>query len=368
MRLALDDFGTGYSGLAWLRHLPVGAIKIDGSFVDGLRPPNRTPVDSSIILAMVRMAHALGLEVTAEWVETARQADYLAAIGCDLGQGRWFGQAGPAAWVCGRPAYHRLTSGVATPGATPRSVIRVSPNVDRAPRRSPVPTSGRRHPGRSPAPARSAGCSGSGPPARTSRSSPTTACTPCSTAARRPPDRGLGRPAHRGVQGPRPGQPGLRRAGALLVAGHLAVGHVRYSTTGSTTWENAQPTFRTTAAGTGIALGHNGNLVNTAELRDEVRPRPARRARAARRPAAPTRTSSASCSPRRRRTSASRRPRCGCCPGCAGPSPGLRRRADPLRGARPARRPAAGARPAGTRLGSGQRDRGPRHRRRLDGP
>jgi amidophosphoribosyltransferase len=52
--------------------------------------------------------------------------------------------------------------------------------------------------------------------------------------------------------------------------GHLAVGHVRYSTTGSTTWENAQPTFRTTAAGTGIALGHNGNLVNTAELRDEV--------------------------------------------------------------------------------------------------
>jgi len=52
--------------------------------------------------------------------------------------------------------------------------------------------------------------------------------------------------------------------------GHLAVGHCRYSTTGSTTWENAQPVFRTTAAGSGIALGHNGNLVNTAELRDEV--------------------------------------------------------------------------------------------------
>ncbi|TWF76960.1 amidophosphoribosyltransferase [Pseudonocardia hierapolitana] len=52
--------------------------------------------------------------------------------------------------------------------------------------------------------------------------------------------------------------------------GHLAVGHCRYSTTGSTTWENAQPTFRTTATGSGIALGHNGNLVNSAELRDEV--------------------------------------------------------------------------------------------------
>src|SRR6266536_5427449 len=48
--------------------------------------------------------------------------------------------------------------------------------------------------------------------------------------------------------------------------GHLAVGHTRYSTTGSTTWENAQPSFRTTRAGTGLALGHNGNLVNTADL------------------------------------------------------------------------------------------------------
>jgi amidophosphoribosyltransferase len=48
--------------------------------------------------------------------------------------------------------------------------------------------------------------------------------------------------------------------------GHVAVGHCRYSTTGSTTWENAQPTFRNTAVGSGLSLGHNGNLVNTAEL------------------------------------------------------------------------------------------------------
>jgi len=53
--------------------------------------------------------------------------------------------------------------------------------------------------------------------------------------------------------------------------GHIAVGHTRYSTTGSTTWENAQPSFRTTPAGTGLALGHNGNLVNTAELADEAK-------------------------------------------------------------------------------------------------
>lgn len=53
--------------------------------------------------------------------------------------------------------------------------------------------------------------------------------------------------------------------------GHVAVGHCRYSTTGSTTWENAQPVFRTTAVGSGLALGHNGNLVNTAELANRAR-------------------------------------------------------------------------------------------------
>ena len=93
--------------------------------------------------------------------------------------------------------------------------------------------------------------------------------------------------------------------------GHIAVGHCRYSTTGSTTWENAQPTFRTTAAGSGIALGHNGNLVNTAELRDEVAKRRTTAAAWAR---APTPTWSPSCSRPRPPTSASRRRRCGSCP------------------------------------------------------
>jgi len=49
------------------------------------------------------------------------------------------------------------------------------------------------------------------------------------------------------------------------LTGHVAIGHTRYSTTGSSTWENAQPTFRPTRTG-GIALGHNGNLINTTEL------------------------------------------------------------------------------------------------------
>ncbi|WP_438804514.1 amidophosphoribosyltransferase [Nocardia alni] len=53
--------------------------------------------------------------------------------------------------------------------------------------------------------------------------------------------------------------------------GHVAIGHCRYSTTGAVTWENAQPIFRTTAVGSGLALGHNGNLVNTAELASRAR-------------------------------------------------------------------------------------------------
>jgi diguanylate cyclase (GGDEF)-like protein/PAS domain S-box-containing protein len=99
VRLALDDFGTGYSSLAWLRRLPVHALKIDGSFIDGLRNPTMDAVDGSIVRALIDMAHALGLEVTAEWVETHQQADRLTEMGCDTGQGRWFGDAGPGEWV-----------------------------------------------------------------------------------------------------------------------------------------------------------------------------------------------------------------------------------------------------------------------------
>ena len=54
--------------------------------------------------------------------------------------------------------------------------------------------------------------------------------------------------------------------------GHLSIGHCRYSTTGSSVWENAQPTFRATATGH-LALGHNGNLTHTHELARRVRER-----------------------------------------------------------------------------------------------
>jgi len=108
VRIALDDFGTGYSSLAWLRRLPVHTLKIDGSFIDGLRNPSADPTDASIVRALVELAHALGIEVTAEWVETPVQAERLTELGCDTGQGRWFGDAGPGEWV---PELYRRSIG-----------------------------------------------------------------------------------------------------------------------------------------------------------------------------------------------------------------------------------------------------------------
>ena len=88
--------------------------------------------------------------------------------------------------------------------------------------------------------------------------------------------------------------------------GHIAVGHARYSTTGASVWENAQPTFRATAHGS-IALGHNGNLVNTAELAGAGRRRcPRRTAGPPRSPRPTTPTWSPRCSRARSTRTASR--------------------------------------------------------------
>ncbi|HEX5598720.1 MAG TPA: EAL domain-containing protein [Micromonosporaceae bacterium] len=90
VRLAIDDFGTGYSNLAYLRRLPIHSLKLAGPFVEGLRSEEPTSRDEQIVDALVRLAHALGLSVTAEAVERAEQAERLRALGCDTGQGRYF--------------------------------------------------------------------------------------------------------------------------------------------------------------------------------------------------------------------------------------------------------------------------------------
>ena len=91
--VALDDFGTGYSSLAYLRRLPLDAIKIDQSFVAGLQEDRSTV---AIVRAMIAMARELGMTVVAEGVETQQQAELLTRLGCDFLQGFLFSPAVPA--------------------------------------------------------------------------------------------------------------------------------------------------------------------------------------------------------------------------------------------------------------------------------
>jgi len=84
VRVSLDDFGTGYSSLSYLMRLEVDRIKIDRSFV---RHVGKSAQSGSIVQAIVTMAHAVGVTVVAEGVETREQQDFLIGIGCDHLQG-----------------------------------------------------------------------------------------------------------------------------------------------------------------------------------------------------------------------------------------------------------------------------------------
>ncbi|HJT22491.1 MAG TPA: GGDEF domain-containing response regulator [Nitrospira sp.] len=89
----LDDFGTGYSSLSHLQELPIKFLKIDQSFVKRLG----TDDDAlAIVKTIIVLAHQLGRQVIAEGVETAEQLSILRSLGCELGQGYWFGKPLPA--------------------------------------------------------------------------------------------------------------------------------------------------------------------------------------------------------------------------------------------------------------------------------
>jgi diguanylate cyclase (GGDEF)-like protein len=94
VHVALDDFGTGYSSFARLRRLPIEIVKIDREFVAGL---GVDPDANAIVTAIVALAEALGLLVTAEGVETEQQLEQLRALGCAYVQGFLLGRPQPAA-------------------------------------------------------------------------------------------------------------------------------------------------------------------------------------------------------------------------------------------------------------------------------
>jgi diguanylate cyclase (GGDEF)-like protein/PAS domain S-box-containing protein len=91
--LAIDDFGTGYSSLSYLQRFPLDILKIDKTFVDEL---GIAPEGSEIISAVINLAHALGLQVIAEGVETELQLEELERLDCDFAQGYLFSRPVPA--------------------------------------------------------------------------------------------------------------------------------------------------------------------------------------------------------------------------------------------------------------------------------
>jgi diguanylate cyclase (GGDEF)-like protein/PAS domain S-box-containing protein len=92
VELSFDDFGTGFASLNLLRSYPVSRIKIDKSFTQAVDSSQR---DRAIVLSIISMCHQCGLKVVAEGVEEKAQADFLRDLGCDKGQGYYFGRPVP---------------------------------------------------------------------------------------------------------------------------------------------------------------------------------------------------------------------------------------------------------------------------------
>lgn len=90
IRIAIDNFGTGYSSLTYLKHFPIDKLKIDMSFIRDFSPDSP---DTKIVLAIIAMARNLQLEALAGGIETEEQRQFLAAQGCNSGQGYLFSRA-----------------------------------------------------------------------------------------------------------------------------------------------------------------------------------------------------------------------------------------------------------------------------------
>jgi diguanylate cyclase (GGDEF)-like protein/PAS domain S-box-containing protein len=118
VQLAVDDFGTGYSSLAYLRRLPVQAVKIDRAFVGHL---DTSDGDAAIVGAVVAVANALGLTAVAEGVERPEQLDALVRLGCAQAQGFLLGAPVPASEVLALLAAGTLAPPAASPSSPGRA-------------------------------------------------------------------------------------------------------------------------------------------------------------------------------------------------------------------------------------------------------
>ncbi len=104
-QFALDDFGSGFSSFAYLKHLPVDKLKIDGAFVQGMA---QASVDQAMVQSMNQVAHALGKVTIAEYVESEEILDLLRSYGVDFAQGHYIGK--PHESLITQPQASRLSA------------------------------------------------------------------------------------------------------------------------------------------------------------------------------------------------------------------------------------------------------------------
>jgi diguanylate cyclase (GGDEF)-like protein len=135
-KLSIDDFGTGYSSLAYLKRLPVDAVKIDKSFVLNMDTDEN---DAAIVRSTIDLARNLGLNVVAEGVENEATWQTLAALGCDFAQGNYLTRPLPApelnAWFERRPESQvsgHSANGRGSREATSAALANVRPQVETA--------------------------------------------------------------------------------------------------------------------------------------------------------------------------------------------------------------------------------------------
>ncbi|MBD2534487.1 EAL domain-containing protein [Nostoc flagelliforme FACHB-838] len=107
VQLHIDDFGTGYSSLSYLHHFPISVLKIDRSFINQIDTSSK---NAEIVSAIVTLAHNLGIEVTAEGIETLEQLEQLQKLQCKYGQGYFFSKPVQADDVKGNLTYYTNVS------------------------------------------------------------------------------------------------------------------------------------------------------------------------------------------------------------------------------------------------------------------
>ena len=114
VRIAIDDFGTGYSSLAYLRHLPIDILKVDRTFIAELV---NDPAASTVLAAVIHLAHTLGFAIVAEGAETGAQVELLKQLECDEIQGFYYARPAPIDAVDAMARTGRTTAAAARQAA-----------------------------------------------------------------------------------------------------------------------------------------------------------------------------------------------------------------------------------------------------------